>query len=180
MTRNRFFMIMRALNVQNIPGPQSIKKVCSLIEIFNNTMKSIYYPTKQMAIDESLILWTGRLRFRQYLKNKGHRYGIKLYMLAEKNGICMKIHLYAGAQDLSVGKDHVKKVVKLLLDQYYDVGHSVYVDNYYSSVDLAEELSDRKTYLTGTLRQNRRGNPKDIVNTKLNKNEACIMHNKKI
>lgn len=42
-----------------------------------------YYPSKELAIDESLILWKGRLSFRQYLKGKAHQYGIKLYVLAD-------------------------------------------------------------------------------------------------
>ncbi|XP_046970772.1 piggyBac transposable element-derived protein 4-like [Vanessa cardui] len=180
MSRNRFFMILRALNVQNIPGNESIKKVCSLIDIFNKTLEEIYYPSKELTVDESLILWTGRLRFRQYMKNKVHKYGIKLYMLAENNGICMKIHLYAGAQDNVVGgRDHVKKVLRLLTQNYLNVGHSIYVNNFYASVDMANELLNNNTYLTGTLRQNKKGNPKDLINTKLQKNEACIMHNNK-
>lgn len=180
MSRNRFFMILRALNVQSIPGTESIKKVYSLIDIFNKTMEKIYYPSKELTVDESLILWTGRLRFRQYIKNKAHKYGIKLYMLAENSGTCMKIHLYAGAQDVVVGgRDHVKKILRLLTEKYLNAGHSIYVNNYYASVDMANEFLNNATYLTGTLRQNKKGNPKDLMNTKLKKNEACIMHNNK-
>ncbi|KAF9406400.1 hypothetical protein HW555_013222, partial [Spodoptera exigua] len=65
MSRNKFFLILRALHVQTLPGNQSLNKVHTLIEMFNKTMENLYYPTKEMAIDESLILWKGRLRFRQ-------------------------------------------------------------------------------------------------------------------
>ncbi|XP_050551705.1 piggyBac transposable element-derived protein 4-like [Spodoptera frugiperda] len=178
MSRNRFFMILRALNVQMEAGNQSLNKVKALIDLFNKTMEDLYYPAREVTIDESMILWTGRLHFRQYLKNKVHKYGIKLYMLAEKHGICMKIHLYAGSQDQVVGgKDHVKKVMRVLMSNYVHKGHSLYVDNYYSSVGMAEEFLNKNTYITGTLQFNRKGNPVQVINTRLQPNEACIMHN---
>uniref|UniRef100_A0A2H1W8J9 SFRICE_024824 n=1 Tax=Spodoptera frugiperda TaxID=7108 RepID=A0A2H1W8J9_SPOFR len=138
MSRDRFYLILRALN--QIP----------------------------IAIDESLILWKGRLSFRQYLKGKRHRYGIKLYILADMYGIIQKIHLYAGSGDQVVGgRNHVNKVVMLLLEKYVNKGHSLYVDNFYTSVGLAEELLNKNTYVTGTLRANRAGNP-NLTHTKLN------------
>jgi len=57
-------------------------------------------------------------------------------------------------------------VVKYLLSDYCGVGHSVYMDNFYNSVDLTEYLLDKNT---GTLRGNRKGNPSDVVNKKLKK-----------
>lgn len=32
------------------------------------------------------VLWRGRLRFRQYIKGKRHKYGVKLYTLTEHQG----------------------------------------------------------------------------------------------
>lgn len=90
MARYRFYLILRALNVQTDERPESISKIKPLIDLFNQSMCSIYYPSKNIAIDESLILWKGRLSFRQYLKGKRHRYGIKLFILADVHGIIQK------------------------------------------------------------------------------------------
>lgn len=181
MSRDRFYLILRALNVQNNNRTESIFKVKTLIDIFNQTMLSTYYPSKNIAIDESLILWKGRLSFRQYIKGKKHRYGVKLYVLADMHGIILKIHVYAGAGDQLVGgRNHVKKVVMLLLEKYINKGHSLYIDNFYTSVGLAEELLDKNTYVTGTLRANRAGNPSlSSFNSKLKPGESIILHNKK-
>lgn len=73
--------------MQNNDRSESIFKIKSLIDLFNESVNSIYYPVKQITIDESLILWKGRLSFRQYLKGKAHKYGIKLYILADAHGI---------------------------------------------------------------------------------------------
>ncbi|KAL4149969.1 hypothetical protein QTP88_003820 [Uroleucon formosanum] len=47
------------------------------------------------------------------------------------------------------------------------------MDNYYNSVNLAHILLNRGTYITGTLRANRKGNPKEITTKKL-KVGKCI------
>lgn len=36
----------------------------------NDTMKEIHVPDKDISLDESMILWRGRLVFWQYLKSK--------------------------------------------------------------------------------------------------------------
>jgi len=51
----------------------------------------------------------------------------------------------------------------------------VYTDNYYTSVDLAHKLLDKNTHLVGTLRRNRKNNPKPVLNSILKKNEIKAM-----
>ena len=59
---------------------------------------------------------------------------------------------------------------------YLDKGHGLYMDNFYNSVDLSELLYNRKTHTIGTLRANRKDNPKSITQRKLKKpGEACWM-----
>lgn len=181
MPRDRFQLILRALNVQRSTRNQSIFKIKSLIDLFNNNMDTIYSPSKKLCIDESLILWKGRLSFRQYMKGKAHKYEIKLYILADENGIVLKIHVYAGAADQLVGgRNDVQKVVMLLMDKFINKGHSLYMDNYYNSVTLCNELLEKKTYVTGTLRGSRVGNPLEVITAKINTGESAIMHNEKV
>jgi hypothetical protein len=45
------------------------------------------------------------------------------------------------------------------------------MDNYYNSVTLSNVLLNKQTQVTGTLRNNRKGNPKEVVNKKLKKGE---------
>ncbi|GBP91137.1 PiggyBac transposable element-derived protein 4 [Eumeta japonica] len=62
-------------------------------------MADLYYPEADLSIDESMVLWRGRLVFRQYIKNKKHKYGVKLYELCESSGIVMKIRVYKGKSE---------------------------------------------------------------------------------
>ncbi|KAG8238629.1 hypothetical protein J437_LFUL018234 [Ladona fulva] len=98
MTRDGLFSILQALHfVQN---PREDKNLC---------------------IDESLVMWRGRLYFRQYIKTKKHKYGIKLD--AELGG-----------------KFHMQKVTNELKRDYFHYGHAVYMDSYYNSLKLTQDL----------------------------------------
>lgn len=48
----------------------------------------------------------------------------------------------------------------------------VYLNNFYTSVSLAEILHKRKTAMVGTLRENRKGNHMRTTKAKLKKGEA--------
>ena len=51
------------------------------------------------------------------------------------------------------------------------------MDNFYYSVALTVVLSSKQTYVCDTLRNNRRGNPKDVVEKKLKKGEVVWKRN---
>ncbi|CAK1585220.1 unnamed protein product [Parnassius mnemosyne] len=141
-------------------------------------MGEIYFPSKNLAIDESMVLFRGRLIFRQYLKGKKHPYGIKLYILTDEYGVIMKTIVYTGASDTLVGgANHSEKVVLNLLSDYFKKGYSVYMDNFYNSVNLAQKLLSLKTYCTGTLRINRKNNPKEVLLRKLKRGESIAKFN---
>lgn len=182
MSRNRFLLILRALhfNDNNLPNQNSLSKIAPLIDFFNSRMAEIYYPNKELALDESMVLWRGRLGFRQYMQGKRHKYGIKLYILAEPSGLIQKVHVYGGSADPDVGgSKHTEKIVHKLLEGKKNVGHSVYMDNFYNSIALSEQLLQEKTYTTGTLRANRTGNPEDLVKKKLKKGESSSLYTDK-
>lgn len=53
-----------------------------------------------------------------------------------------------------------------LAKPYLNFGRSLFADNWYTSVDLAHKLNKEKTHLVGTLRANRKLNPKCVVKKK--------------
>lgn len=111
--------------------------------------------------------------FRQYLPAKAHKYGVKFYILAEPNGIALKLILYAGANDVtSSGLGHASTVVLHLLQEKLDKGHGLFMDNFYNSHSLAATLLKRKTSCTGTIRVNRKGNSEEVMKKKIRKGEV--------
>ncbi|KAF2892986.1 hypothetical protein ILUMI_13184 [Ignelater luminosus] len=69
------------------------------------------------------------------------------------------------------GKDLATHVVLNLCKDYLDSGRILITDNFYTNIPLAHELLRRKTHLLGTIRKHRKGIPKEILTTKLNKGE---------
>lgn len=182
MSRDRFMLILRCLHFVKNPLPEEPKpadrlyKIRPIIDYFNFRMPEIYYPNKDLSLDESMVLWRGRLVFRQYIKNKRHKYGIKLYLLTEPDGTVCKFAIYTGTLDDHGGKGHATNIVLHLMQENLDVGHSLYMDNYYNSYDLACTLLSRNTYCTGTLRVNRKNNPVDVKQAHLKKGETIARH----
>jgi len=181
MSRNRFMLLLRNLhfteseyNVNN-----RLNKIEPIVTYFNNKMTDIYEPSENLALDESMVLFRGRLVFRQYIKNKRHKYGIKLYMLTESGGLVHRIMIYSGqGNDTSDDFTHTEYVVVKLMEGLTGCGRSLYMDNYYNSVKLAHILLTKKTYCTGTLRGNRKGNPKEITLKKLKVGESVGKYTK--
>jgi len=181
-SRDRFLVIMRCFHfAPNIEDDQvqpldRLYKVRPLINYFNNKMNTIYYPKKELSLDESMVLWRGRLVFRQYIQNKRHKYGIKLYMLTEPAGLVLKFAVYTGVFDDMGGQGHASKEVLHLMSEKLENGHSLYMDNFYNSFDLATSLIQKNTYCTGTLRLNRKNTPVEVKQAKLKKDETIARY----
>lgn len=177
MSRDRFFLILRCLHfAENIvggdPPEDRLYKIRPVLNYFQAKMNTIYYPGKNLSLDESMLLWRGRLIFRQYLQNKRHKYGIKMYMITEPDGLILNLLVYTGQADELGGIGHAEKVVLKLANNYLNNGHSIFMDNFYNSYSLAKKLLEKNTYCTGTLRAGRKESPKDIITKKLQKGET--------
>ncbi|XP_050465080.1 piggyBac transposable element-derived protein 4-like, partial [Cataglyphis hispanica] len=150
MSRNRFELLLRFVhfsnNEENDPNNR-LSKVAHIIDHLNSNFKKYYNPDEVVCVDESLVPFRGRILFRQYIKQKRHRYGIKVL-------------------NYVVGQDILGK------------GHTICTDNWYTSVNLAEKLIDMHTHLLGTLRKNRRDNPKEVVAQKLKRGDVIARENK--
>lgn len=166
--RNRFDLLLRFFHVKdnttipprNSPHFDPTAKFEPLVTHCNAKFKEHYLPGEHVAIDESIIGTRGRLSIRQYLPNKRHaRFGVKLWMLVDSaSKYCMQFFVYRGKRYDPVppegqGFDVVTRLLRVcnLLNRAYHI----VVDNFFTSVKLAEHLYEFGTYLTGTIRRNR-------------------------
>ena len=126
----------------------------------------MYTPEKDIAIDESLLLWKGQLIFKQFIPLKRARFGIKLFNLCEKSGYTYKFHIYTGKDDpafqlasqIPNDAKHLsmtEKVVVFMMQPLLDKGYHLYMDNWYSGWKLYTYLQSKKTVCCGTIRENR-------------------------
>ena len=56
----------------------------------------MYNPTEHLAADELIVLYKGRVVFRQYIPNKHKRFGIKIYKLCDSLGYTYDMSVYLG------------------------------------------------------------------------------------
>lgn len=130
MSRNRFLLILRSLHFvsnpkENDPEPEDrLYKVRFVVDYFNSKMAEIYAPGKELSLDESMVLWRGRLFFRQYIPGKRHKYGIKLYVLTEPNGLLLNTLVYTGAVEDVGGNSHSANVVLKLMEGKLNKGET--------------------------------------------------------
>ncbi|XP_043259648.1 piggyBac transposable element-derived protein 4-like [Colletes gigas] len=178
MSRNRFQEILSSLHFSsNNEDNNSLNKIQPIIDYFNNKMKQVYYPLKELSIHETQVPWRGKL---DYMPGKRYKYSVKLYVLTESSRITLRINAYKGSGIDGGGKKHATKVVLHLLEDFLQKGHSVYMDSFYTSFELSKQLLDAKTYCTGTLQNFRNGNNIHVVKAKLAKGEMIFRHKNNI
>jgi hypothetical protein len=95
-----------------------------LLEKFQNNVT----PKEAVCIDETLVPFRGRLSFRQFIKNKCHKFGIKLYKLCLEKGYTYNMTVYCG-QDKVEGQTSSQNVVLTLAKNLFNKGRTIYTDN---------------------------------------------------
>lgn len=153
MPRNRFELLLQMIHFsEDDDNNQSdrLHRIKHLLDVMNENFHRNYIPGQDICIDESMVPFRGRLVFRQYNKQKRHKYGIKLFKLCTLPGYTYKINIYAGKQHEQINVTPHNVVMNLCQD-LLNKGHCLYTDNWYTSVNLARELLKNETHLIGTL-----------------------------
>ena len=175
MSRTRFIQILRYFHFADnslAPRPDSpnynkLYKIQPVLDLIIPRFRAVYKPERQLAVDETLIKFKGKVHFRQFIPIKPGRFGIKAFTLAESSsGYVLGSRVYTGKENGVVQKDLGRKAVMSLMGPFLDKGYYLFMDNYYTSVGLFEELEERKTLACGTVRSNRVDLPKEICDVK--------------
>ena len=181
MSRNRFQLLNKFLHFNNndLRPSNCEDKLYKVRPVYNNIVskwRQLYRLGEHIAIDEGMMKWRGRLGIKVYMKNKPIKYGIKSYILADSTThYCWNMDIYH-----RVKKSLVDTVQNLLTDQCHNLWHSLYMDNFYSSVTMSEQLLEKKIHTVGTIRMNR-GVPSEIKNLKrMKRHEVVARDNGKV
>jgi len=167
-------LLLRCLHfVSNTSLPQDISKaeksfakIKPVFEFLINKFSTVYVPNENITVDESLMLFKGRLAMKQYIPLKRARFGLKLYELCESgSGYIWKAMVHTGpSMDLKDSDDGLKstRIVLTLVDELLDKGYCVFVDNYYTSPMLFRQLHNQQTDAVGTVRLSRKHMPAEL------------------
>ncbi|XP_066600736.1 piggyBac transposable element-derived protein 4-like [Prorops nasuta] len=174
MTRDRYFKLLQMLHFNHTVDPTNdrLDKIRNIINILKTKFNQAFQPYQRLCIDESLLLYKGRLSFKQYIPSKRNRFGVKSFILSDcQTGFVLDLIVYAGSSTMvhsenqDIGKSGA--IVEALIKPYLGKGHTLYVDNWYSSPALFNFLHNNCTNACGTVRKRRKGMPKIDENDKV-------------
>jgi len=172
MSFQRFTNILRALRFDNkatrteriaTTGNQAAA-VQEMFDIFLISCRSSYNCGPSVTIDEQLISFHGRCRFRMFIPTKPGKYGLKLWIMADSETFyCADAQLYAGKVGNQTDVGQAARVVLQLTESISGTGRNVTTDNFFTSYQLAKELMKRRLSLVGTVRNNRKELPREML-----------------
>ncbi|XP_033630239.1 piggyBac transposable element-derived protein 3-like [Asterias rubens] len=138
-----------------------------------------YNAARELTVDEAMIKYRG---FKSCVRKffmplKPIRAGFKVYVLAESStGTTLNFMVHPHGDKPSKMADITMKVTKHHLGRY----HHLYTDKLYTSVNLANLLLQKSTYLTGAVKSNSKGLPKDLLTTSANPDRQRAANAKKV
>ena len=183
MSINGFQQLFRCLHLADNsaqipvgqPGHDRLFKVRGLLDLLIPKFESEYHIHQECTIDEAMIPFKGRLAFKQYMKAKPTKWGIKVFVLADaSNGYIRTFQIYTG-KSLEDGNSSVGLCTKVVLDLMSGLegsGLHLYTDNYNTSPSLY--LYNRGITACGTGRPNRIGFPKELLTKATNTNRGFV------
>lgn len=153
---NKFLHFVDNLTLQPLPAPRSglqqtecgldlrLQKLQPIIDWLNEKFTSLYNLLPDISIDESLLLFKGRLSWIQAIRTKAARFGMKSFEICEAlTGYLYKFIIYTGStvsapttdaeDDLAAANDlggKTTKVVQKLMDGLWNRGHCLTMDNF--------------------------------------------------
>lgn len=175
MSRDRFFLIRKSIKVvfdNDITNEEKEKdKIWKIRPLVDRVLQGcMALPREQeTCIDEMMIPFSGQCRMKQYVPMKPNPVGLKVFVMANPNGIVCDFIIYQGkttfpeeiSQGFSLGESAV-----LYLSRSLVPGHVIYIDRYFTTVKLAEELINRGLRCSGTIMKNQVPKNNDLPDDK--------------
>jgi len=122
-----------------------------------------YAPCQYLSFDESMVSFKGKLKFKFYVPSKPTKWGIKIHTLCDsESGYCLNFEIDPG-KTIEKPADCTTMETLKIIHPFINKYHIIYMDSYYSSVKLFEDLKEKKTGATGIIRRNRKSLPKEFV-----------------
>ena len=169
---NRFWYLWANLHLvdnskcipRDSPGHDRLFKVRPMLEKLNETFLENYAPSQHIAVDESMVRFKGRSVLKQYMPMKPVKRGFKIWCAScSCCGYLLTFQIYSGKE---ITQEHGlahRVVTDLLVQQFSNKNHIVYMDNFFSSLPLFDELQQHGIMACGTYRTNRAGLPQDLT-----------------
>lgn len=171
MPRMRFTFLCICIRFDDKTKRNKMDRFAPVREIWNafiNNCQICYEMSDVATVDEQLLSFRGRCKFRMFIKAKPDRYGLKIVTLNDAktayfyNGIP-----YLGKSSLNdslPGETKPEFFFREVTTPIHDTNRTVTCDNWFTSIPLLERFKQNPYNLTmtGTIRKNKREIPAEM------------------
>lgn len=187
-TRDNFLALWTMLHCvdeesADIDKGDKIYKVRPILDHLLKNFTQFYVPNCELSLDEGMIPSKNHLSFKQYIRLKPIKWGIKCVLLCEsRTGYIVNVEVYTGKVNndslLQAKLGVTGSLVARLCKPYAGQNYCVFTDRFYSSVTLAEYmLNDQGTRMCRTAVPSRKLFPKTLVKKKMEKGSSTMLYN---
>lgn len=188
MSEERFLCILSCLRFDDSTDRKErllTDPLAAVSELFNKFIENCqknYTIGTHGCIDEMLVPFRGRCRFKMYMPNKPAKYGIKIMALTDaRTQYLANAYIYHGKNSdgngltteerrLSVPTQAVLRLTKIIEGS----NRNITADNWFSSIQVIEELKKRQLTYLGTLKKNKREIPPEFLPNKNRPAGSCL------
>lgn len=177
MNIRRFCSLLIALRFDDFEDREARKEidpgcaVTEILELFNKNSQKSYTIGANATVDEMLIAFRGRCKFKMYMPNKPAKYGLKVQCLADaRTTYVYNTYLYTGkdSDGKTLSQEDRKKPIPTqavirLCTPIFNTNRNVTTDNWYSSMELLSTLKEKGLTTIGTLRKNKGEIPQEFL-----------------
>ena len=158
------------------PGFDKLHKIRPIINRLQE--KFLLVPIEEsLSVDEQICATKLRHHLKQYMANKPHKWGFKLFFLCGVSGYAYAFEVYTGQENNPNERPRNEPdfgassnvVVRLARNVPNFKHHKIYFDNYFTSLPLLVYLHNRGIFSLGTVRRNRIPNCKLPTDQQLKK-----------
>lgn len=171
ISRDKFEHILSNFHLVDNEKLDKEDKFCKVRPLFTHLNKKFIehsFTEENHSVDEAMVPYYGRHGCKQYIHGKPIRYGYKLWVGTTRLGYINWFEPYQGSAtkvsktylEYGVGSGVVLQYAEVLHKRWPNICIHLFFDNFFTSLPLMEELSDKGFQATGTVRENRLpGNP---------------------
>ncbi|EWS73134.1 PiggyBac-like protein (macronuclear) [Tetrahymena thermophila SB210] len=130
--------------------------------ILNRNYQQFYVPSNYLAIDEGIIPFKGKTKFKVYCPQKPVKFGIKEYLFCDYSGYTLNLIIHSPHEKQNIRDIYqpqtlqTQDIVNELIKDYQPLSGSILImDNYYNSLNLIHDLNQQNIGVLGTVRPDR-------------------------
>ncbi|XP_029952484.1 piggyBac transposable element-derived protein 4-like isoform X1 [Salarias fasciatus] len=182
MSRDRFEAILWSLHLSSSEDDEendrkrqtaNYDRLCKIKPLYTEIVAACmahFQPYRNICVDERMVASKARISMKQYMKDKPTKWGYKLFVLADSaTGYTWNFSVYSGKTDKPEGSAgghglSYSSVVDLMPFSVLGSGYTLFVDNFYTSPALFQDLHRKNIACCGTIRKNLVGFPNTVSN----------------